>query len=157
MAEPLTLLLMVACFGVLAVRARWPIGVSLAAAAWLGAALNGDYLPLRHLVEGAFSYLDPILVIATAMIFMRVLADGGALAAVGPRRRATLGSRPVLLLPALMLIVMFPGMMHRVLHGVRPDDRRDGGVDRSSGSGCRASARRRSSPWAASSAWWRRR
>ena len=110
-AEPLTLLLMVAAFGALAVLARWPVGVSLAVAAWLGAALNGYYLPMRHLVEGAFSYLDPILVIATAMIFMRVLADGGALASVGRAVEASLGSRPLLLLPSLMLIIMFPGMM----------------------------------------------
>jgi gluconate:H+ symporter, GntP family len=111
MAEPLTLLTMVACFGALAIVARWPVGVSLAVAAWLGAALNGYFLPFRHLVEGAFSYLDPILVIATAMIFMRVLADGGALASVGRAIHRSLGSRPALLLPALMLIVMFPGMM----------------------------------------------
>ena len=111
MAEPLTLLLMVAAFGALAVGARWPVGVSLAVAAWLGAAVNGYYLPFRHLVEGAFSYLDPILVIATAMIFMRVLADGGALTAVGRAIERALGTRPLLLLPALMLIVMFPGMM----------------------------------------------
>jgi gluconate:H+ symporter, GntP family len=110
-AEPLTLLLMVACFGALAVRARWPVGVSLATAAWLGAAVNGYYLPFRHLVEGAFSYLDPILVIATAMIFMRALADGGALASVGRAVQTSLGSRPLILLPCLMLIVMFPGMM----------------------------------------------
>lgn len=111
LAEPLTLIAMVACFGALAVGARWPVGVSLAVAAWAGAALNGYYLPFRHLVEGAFSYLDPILVIATAMIFMRVLADGGALASVGRAIERALGARPLLLLPALMLIVMFPGMM----------------------------------------------
>jgi len=111
LAEPLTLLAMVAAFGALSVIARWPVGVSLAVAAWLGAALNGYFLPFRHLVEGAFSYLDPILVIATAMIFMRTLADGGALAAVGRAIDRSLGSRPLLLLPALMLVVMFPGMM----------------------------------------------
>jgi TRAP-type C4-dicarboxylate transport system permease large subunit len=109
--EPLTLLAMLACFGALVLVARWPIGVSLAAAAWLGAAVNGTYFPLRHLIEGAFSYLDPILVIATAMIFMRVLADGGALAAVGRAVERRFGSQPLLLLPTLMLIVMFPGMI----------------------------------------------
>ncbi|MBE3099767.1 MAG: hypothetical protein IMZ44_21840, partial [Planctomycetes bacterium] len=31
--EPFTLALMLACFGALAIAARWPIGVSLAAAA----------------------------------------------------------------------------------------------------------------------------
>ena len=95
-AEPLTLFVMVVCFGLLAVAAKWPVGVSLAVAAWLGAATNGHYLPFRHLVEGAFSYLDPILVIATAMIFMRVLADGGALASVGRAVEQSLGTRPVL-------------------------------------------------------------
>jgi gluconate:H+ symporter, GntP family len=109
--EPFTLALMLACFGALAIAARWPIGVSLAAAAWAGAAVNGEYFPLRHLVEGAFSYLDPILVIATAMIFMRVLADGGALTAVGRAVEQRFGARPAFLLPILMLIVMFPGMI----------------------------------------------
>jgi TRAP-type C4-dicarboxylate transport system permease large subunit len=111
LAEPLTLAAMLVCFGVLAVRARWPIGVALVVGAWAGAALNGYSLPLRHLVEGAFSYLDPILVIATAMIFMRVLADGGALVSVGRVVERSFGTRPMLLLPVLMLIVMFPGMM----------------------------------------------
>jgi GntP family gluconate:H+ symporter len=110
-AEPVTLLVMIACFGVLAVRGRWPVGVSLAAAAWAGAALNGDVFPVRHLVEGAFAYLDPILVIATATVFMRILADGGALPALGSAVERHLGRRPVLLLPVLMLMVMFPGMI----------------------------------------------
>jgi GntP family gluconate:H+ symporter len=110
-AEPLTFFLMLAAFGLLAVLARWPIGLALIAAAWAGAALNGALVPLRHLVEGAFSYLDPILVIATAMIFMRILADGGALGAIGAAVERRFGARPLLLLPLLMLIVMFPGMI----------------------------------------------
>lgn len=110
-AEPLTLLVMLAVFGGLVTRARWPVGVSLAVAAWLGAAANGDLFPLRHLVEGAFSYLDPILVIATATILMRALADGGALQAIGGAVERRLGRQPLILLPVLMLIVMFPGMI----------------------------------------------
>ncbi len=110
-AEPLTLLVMLGVFALLAAVVRWPIGVALLLAAWLGAAVNGDFLPIRHLVEGGFSYLDPILVIATAMIFMQVLADGGALLAVGRTVERRLGTRPLLLVPILMLIVMFPGMI----------------------------------------------
>lgn len=111
LAEPLTLALMLAVFGALAVWRRWPIGIALLLAAWAGAAAGGDLLPARHLVEGAFSYLDPILVIATAMIFMRLLADGGALASIGGFVERRFGRRPALLLPILMLIVMFPGMI----------------------------------------------
>jgi len=110
-AEPLTFAAMLACFGLLSVAARWPIGMALIAAAWAGAALNGEYFPLRHMVEGAFSYFDPILIIATAMIFMRVLADGGALGAIGAAVERRFGSRPALLLPVVMLIIMFPGMI----------------------------------------------
>jgi TRAP-type C4-dicarboxylate transport system permease large subunit len=109
--EPATLAVMLAVFGILAAWRRAPIGLALIAGAWAGAAANGDWLPARHLVEGAASYLDPILVIATAMMFMRVLADGGQLAAIGGAVERRFGSRPAVLLPLLMLIVMFPGMV----------------------------------------------
>ncbi|HNV03028.1 MAG TPA: Na+/H+ antiporter NhaC family protein [Vicinamibacterales bacterium] len=109
--EPATLAVMLGVFAALAVWRRWPIGVSLLAGAWAGAAVNGDLLPHRHLIEGAFSYLDPILVIVTAMIFMRALADGGALACIVGAVERRLGGRPALLLPMLMVIVMFPGMV----------------------------------------------
>lgn len=110
-AEPVTLALMLAAFGLLVGKARWPLGLALGAAAWVGAALNGHPLPLRHLVEGAFAYLDPILVIGTAMIFMRALADAGALQAIGGAVERRFGGRPLVLLPLVMLIVMFPGMI----------------------------------------------
>jgi len=110
-AEPATLVLMLGVAGLLTARARWPLGVALAAAAAAGAVANGHAFPLRHLVEGAFSYLDPILVIATAMIFMRALADAGALDTIGRSVESRFGDRPALLLPLVMLIVMFPGMI----------------------------------------------
>lgn len=109
--EPLTLVIMGGAFSALAARGRWPVGVALAAAAWAGAAVNGHAFPLRHLVEGAFAYLDPVLVIFTATILMRVLADGGVLGAIGSAVERRLGGRPVVLLPVLMAIVMFPGMI----------------------------------------------
>ena len=110
-AEPLTFLLMLASFGSLVILKRWPIGISLLIAALLGALVNGEYFPLRHLVEGAFSYLDPILVIATAMIFMRTLADSGALEALGRAAEDHFRDKPALLLGLLMLFIMFPGMI----------------------------------------------
>lgn len=111
LAEPLSLALMLAVFALLIGRARWPIGVALATAAWAGAAANGEWLPLRHLVEGASSYLDALLVIATAMLFMRALADAGALGALAAAVARRFGHTPSVLLPVVMLIVMFPGMM----------------------------------------------
>jgi gluconate:H+ symporter, GntP family len=111
LAEPLTFLLMLASFGFLVIAKRWPIGLSLLVAALLGAIVNGEFFPLRHLVEGAFSYLDPILVIATAMILMRTLADSGALESLGRAAEEHFWDKPVLLLGLLMLIIMFPGMI----------------------------------------------
>ncbi len=110
-AEPLTFFVMLGLFGLLVVVCRWQVGTALVLAAWGGATINGNYLPLRHMIEGAFSYLDPILIIATAMIFMRVLADGGALASVGRTVERAFGKHPLVLLPLLMLIVLFPGMI----------------------------------------------
>ena len=110
-AEALTFVLMLAVFGVLAIAVRWPIGLALLVSAIFGAVTNGDYFPLRHLVEGAFSYLDPILVIATAMILMRALADGQALDSLGWAVEDRFRTRPMLLLGLLMIIIMFPGMI----------------------------------------------
>jgi GntP family gluconate:H+ symporter len=110
-AEPFTLVTMLLCFGFLTLATRWPIGVSLLLAAWCGAAVNGHPAPVHHLVEGAFAYLDPILMIGTAMVFMRFLADGKALRTIGDEVEGRFGHRPVLLLPMVMVIAMFPGMM----------------------------------------------
>lgn len=110
-AEPATLLVMIGVFGALSARLRWQTGVALGVAAWAGAAANGHLFPLRHLVEGGTAYIDPLLAIATAMIFMRVLLDGGALASIGGAVERAFGSRPLLLVPTVMLLVMFPGMI----------------------------------------------
>jgi len=110
-SEPLTFLLMLLLFGLLAIAGGWQIGLALLTAAWFGAFINGEFFPLRHLVEGAFSYLDPILVIATAMIFMRTLADGGALDSLGRTIERRFQTKPALLLALLMLMIMFPGMI----------------------------------------------
>jgi GntP family gluconate:H+ symporter len=110
-AEPSTFFLMLLLFGLLAIAGEWPMGLALLTAACFGAVINGEFFPLRHLVEGAFSYLDPILVIATAMIFMRTLADGGALDSLGRTIERRFQTKPALLLALLMLIIMFPGMI----------------------------------------------
>ncbi|HYN43607.1 MAG TPA: TRAP transporter large permease [Thermoanaerobaculia bacterium] len=109
--EPATLLVMIGVFGALSARLRWQTGIALGVAAWAGAAANGHLMPLRHLVEGATAYIDPLLAIATAMIFMRVLLDGGALASIGAAVERAFGSRPLVLVPSVMLLVMFPGMI----------------------------------------------
>lgn len=110
LGEAVTFLIMVATFVALA-AVKWPIGLALLSASVVGALLGGEGFALRHLVEGAFTYLDAILIIVTAMVFMAAMSASGALADIARRLVSVFGRRPVVLLPALMLLAMLPGML----------------------------------------------
>ena len=73
--------------------------------------MAGFGLPFHHLVEGAFGYIDTILVIATAMIFMKVIQQSGTLDFISRKIITKYHKRPALLLMLLMLLIMFPGMI----------------------------------------------
>lgn len=90
---------------------KMPISVSMALAAIGGALIGGYGIPVRHLVEGAFGYIDTILVIATAMIFMNVIQESGTLDALNSTIVKKYHKKPAILLILLMLIAMFPGMI----------------------------------------------
>ena len=90
---------------------KLPIAVALALAAVSGALASGNGVPLRHLVEGAFGYLDTILIIATAMIFMKTVEHTGLLETVAARVIRRFKDAPLLLTLSIMLIIMFPGMI----------------------------------------------
>ena len=102
---------MVAIFAILAMGLKLPIGVSLVFSALAGALLGGEGLALRHLVEGSFGYFDTILIIVTAMIFMKVLQASGILDTITAILLKTFYRRKVTLLLTVMVIVMFPGMI----------------------------------------------
>lgn len=111
MPEPLILLVMVGVFALLAVRAKLPLGVSIALAAVAGALVGGEGLALRHLIEGAFGFFDIILILASAMIFIKILEESGILdSLVVSILRTFHRSRAGLLLTA-MLLLMLPGMI----------------------------------------------
>jgi GntP family gluconate:H+ symporter len=105
------LLLTAASFVTLVLAARLPVSLSLAASSVLLALAAGKGLPVAHLVEGTFSYLDVILVLITAMIFMKVIEANGLLGELTRSIIAGLGRSPVLLLVALTVVIMFPGMI----------------------------------------------
>jgi len=67
--ELLTLVVIMVVFVVGSFVVKLPIGLAMVAAAMGGTLVAGFGLPFHHLVEGAFGYIDTILVIATAMIF----------------------------------------------------------------------------------------
>ncbi|TFG84145.1 MAG: TRAP transporter large permease subunit [Spirochaetales bacterium] len=102
---------MVGVFVVCAFAIKLPVSLSMLAASVAGLLVSGNGLGIRHLVEGTFGYVDTILVIATAMIFMRAVQESGALDALNIVIIKRFKSIPALLLPMLMLVAMFPGMI----------------------------------------------
>ncbi|MFA9453174.1 MAG: C4-dicarboxylate ABC transporter [Candidatus Aminicenantaceae bacterium] len=65
----------------------------------------------RHLVEGAFTYLDVILVFTTATIFMAILSESGGVDYVVRGTLKTLAGVKVIALLVLMVIVLIPGAL----------------------------------------------
>jgi TRAP-type C4-dicarboxylate transport system permease large subunit len=109
--DALLLLLTGACFVALVVAARLPVSLCLAATAAALALAAGKGFPLAHLVEGMFSYLDVALVLLAAMVFMKVIEANGLLAELTQSLIALLGRSRLLLLVALTIVIMFPGMI----------------------------------------------
>lgn len=109
--ELIIFLAMIGSFLLCAFLLKLPVSISMILASIVGAIVGGKGLPIRHLVEGTFSYVDTILVIACAMIFMRIVERSGALDAISSIIIEKFNKRPALLLCLVMLVIMFPGMI----------------------------------------------
>lgn len=109
--ELIILLSMLATFAVTVFVIKVPAGVSLMLAAVVGALVGGQGFPVRHLVEGGFGFLEAILIISSAMIFMKVMEYTGALAGISKGILKIFYRRPTLLIIVLVLFTMFPGML----------------------------------------------
>jgi len=109
--ELILFIVMVGVFVLCAFAIKLPVSLSMLAASLAGLLASGNGLGIRHLVEGTFGYVDTILVIATAMAFMRAVQESGALDALSIVIIKRFRSVPLLLLPLLMLVAMFPGMI----------------------------------------------
>lgn len=102
---------MVAAFAFGSFAFKLPIAIAMSAAAMIGAALAGFGFPLRHLVEGMFGYIDTILIIATAMIFMNAVQSIGLMEAVAALIIRKFRSSPIFLSAGVMFLIMLPGML----------------------------------------------
>ncbi|MBN2198804.1 MAG: C4-dicarboxylate ABC transporter [Candidatus Aminicenantes bacterium] len=107
---------MVVSYAVVKILKR-PVETSMLAAAVLGGLTGVLFqtprlaeLP-RHLVEGAFTYLDVILVFSTATIFMAVISESGGVDYVVRGTMRALGRRRAPALLVLMIIVLIPGAL----------------------------------------------
>jgi len=90
---------------------KLPVSVSLVGAAIIGAVIGGEGFPLRHLAEGTLGFLDTLLIIATAMIFMRMIHASGLLDTIAHHLIVTFQDRPASPLVLMMLFAMSAGMI----------------------------------------------
>jgi TRAP-type C4-dicarboxylate transport system permease large subunit len=109
--ELLILVVMVAVFAGSFFFLKLPVAIGLILSSIAGAMVAGEGLPLRQLVEGMFSFFDLIIIIATAIIYMKVLEHSGLLDTIGRQVTQTFYKWPSMLLMVLMLLVIFPGMI----------------------------------------------
>jgi len=65
----------------------------------------------RHLVEGAFTYLDVMLVFFTATLFMTIVSESGGVSYAVRTALRVFGRRRVAALLVLMVIVLVPGAL----------------------------------------------
>ena len=109
--ELIAFLVMVGVFLLGCFLCKLPVSLSMVLASVAGAIAGGQGIALRHLVEGMFAYVDTIMVIATAMIFMKVIQESGALDAIASLIIQRFHKVPALMLIFIMIIIMFPGMI----------------------------------------------
>ncbi|MGF6905565.1 TRAP transporter large permease subunit [Fusobacterium sp. PH5-44] len=109
--ELILFLTMVLVFAVSCFCLKLPVSIAMVLSAIAATLIAGKGIPIRHLVEGMFGYLDTILVIASAMIFMNVIQEIGTLNALSGSILRKFYSKPIILLILLMFISMFPGMV----------------------------------------------
>lgn len=111
MAEGLIFIIMLAVFVFTAFAFKLPVGVCMMLASIAGLLADGQGIPLRHMFEGSFGYLNTILVIATAMLFMKSIQKSGLLETVARFIIDKFRNVKVLLLAGITLLIMFPGMI----------------------------------------------
>jgi TRAP-type C4-dicarboxylate transport system, large permease component len=103
--------LMVVCFVLLVLVAKLPASLGLALTAVILAFAGGSGFPLGKFVEGMFGYIDTGLVLLAAMVFIKMIEANGTLEELTQVVISAFGRSPLLLLVALTIIIMFPGMI----------------------------------------------
>jgi len=85
--------------------------LSMFAAAIAGALAGGYWIPVRHIAEGAATYLDINLIFITATLFMNILKESGGIAFVVRRILKRFHKRRALLLILLTVLLLIPGAL----------------------------------------------
>ena len=134
MSELLIFLLMIVIFAGSCFFLKLPVGIALLLSSVGGALAGGFGVPVKFMVEGTMSFLDTILVIACAMIFMKCIQYSGALDMLNRFFLRRFHNHKVHPAPAPYADYHVPRYDHRILHrsgnqrrcDCLPDPHRDG-------------------------------
>jgi CitMHS family citrate-Mg2+:H+ or citrate-Ca2+:H+ symporter len=85
--------------------------LSLFIAAIAGALAGGAGIPARHIVEGAFTYFDIILIFITATLFMNLLKESGGVAFVVRAILRRFHRRKFILFILITFLLLIPGAL----------------------------------------------
>jgi TRAP-type C4-dicarboxylate transport system permease large subunit len=102
---------MVGVFAIASFAFKQPIAVALAIAAIMGALVSGNGVPIDHLIEGSFGYLDTILIIFAAMIFMKTVQHIGLMESAAAWMIRKFRVLPFRLTMGITALLMLPGMI----------------------------------------------
>src|SRR5210317_1168993 len=104
-------IVMVGVFAIASFTFKQPIAVAPAIAAIIGALVSGNGVPIDHLIEGSFCYLDTILIIFCAMIFMKTVQHIGLMESVAAWMIRKFRVLPFRLTMGITALLMLPGMI----------------------------------------------
>lgn len=106
-------LVLLAMAGALAagIALRWGTEISMLLAAVVGALVHGAGIPVRHIVEGTFTYFDVVLIFITATFFMNLLREAGGVNFIVRNAISRFHKSKVVLLFLLTLILLVPGAL----------------------------------------------
>ena len=87
------------------------IELSMFVAAIAGALAHGAGIPIRHIVDGAFTYFDVCLIFITATFFMNLLKEAGGIVYIIRSIITTFHDRRLICLFLLTLVLLIPGAL----------------------------------------------
>ncbi len=87
------------------------IELSMFAAAIAGALVHGAGIPVRHIVDGAFTYYDVCLIFITATFFMNLLKEAGGVTYIIRSIITTFHKQRFVCLLLLALVLLVPGAL----------------------------------------------
>ncbi|MBN1273411.1 MAG: C4-dicarboxylate ABC transporter [Candidatus Aminicenantes bacterium] len=85
--------------------------LSMFTAALAGSLAGGQGIPARHIVEGAFTYLDIILIFISATLFMNLLKESGGVAYVVRSILIRFHRNKIILFLLITLLLLIPGAL----------------------------------------------